>query len=64
MATGPGRRRYGTRLINGGIGQELGGTVHLDFAATGLRCALDVPLDQQDCFTSFHQVTAPPLARA
>lgn len=55
----PRRRGYGTRLINGGITHELGGQVHLDFAAAGLRCTLDVPLDAQDRFTSFRGGAAP-----
>ena len=49
----PPHRGYGTRLINGGISHELGGTVHLDFDVGGLRCTLEVPLDAQDRFTSF-----------
>jgi two-component sensor histidine kinase len=53
--TTPPRRGYGTRLINGGIGHELGGTVQLDFDAAGLRCTIDVPLDAQDRFTSFRE---------
>lgn len=52
----PQRRGYGTRLINGGVAHELGGTVHLDFRASGLRCMIDVPLDAQDRFTSFRDV--------
>jgi two-component sensor histidine kinase len=62
--TGPLRRGYGTRLINGGVGHELGGTVHLDFDVTGLRCTLDVPLDAQDRFTSFRQENGIPLSAA
>ncbi len=52
----PGRRGFGTRLITGGVGRELGGVVRLDFAAEGLHCTLDVPLDEQDRFTSFREV--------
>ena len=55
----PFRRGYGTRLIQGGVGHELGGTVHLAFEAAGLQCILDVPLDEQDRFTSFHQAKVP-----
>ncbi|TXM95083.1 HWE histidine kinase domain-containing protein [Methylobacterium sp. WL116] len=40
----PGRRGFGTRLINASIERELDGNVTLDFDRTGLRCALDVPL--------------------
>jgi two-component sensor histidine kinase len=60
--TGTPRRGYGTRLINGGVSHELGGTVHLDFDVRGLRCTLVVPLDAQDRFTSFREagkVSAP-----
>jgi len=33
--------------------------VRLDFDAAGLHCILDVPLDEQDRFTSFHQAKVP-----
>ena len=49
----PGKRGFGTRLITGGVSRELGGTVRLEFAVEGLRCTLDVPLDEPDRFTSF-----------
>ncbi|MCJ2066116.1 HAMP domain-containing protein [Methylobacterium sp. J-088] len=49
----PVRRGFGTRLITGGVGRELGGKVSLAFAPEGLRCSLDVPLDEPDRFTSF-----------
>ena len=52
----PGKRGFGTRLITGGVSRELGGTVRLEFAAEGLRCTLDVPLDGPDRFTSFSDV--------
>lgn len=52
----PSRRGFGTRLITGGVSRELGGVVRLDFAAEGLLCTLDVPLDQQDRFTSFREL--------
>jgi two-component sensor histidine kinase len=57
----PQRRGYGTRLINGGVAHELGGTVNLDFKASGLRCTLDVPLDALDRFTSFRDVGSLPV---
>ena len=61
----PGKRGFGTRLITGGIGKELGGLVRLDFAADGLRCSLDVPLDEPDRFTSFGGLAdARPAGRA
>ena len=64
MVTDPPRRGYGTRLINGGIGHELGGKVQLDFDVAGLRCTLDVPLDAQDRFTSFRRGDGIPLSAA
>jgi two-component sensor histidine kinase len=61
----PRRRGYGTRLINGGVTQELGGTVRLAFDPAGLRCTIDVPLDAQDRFTSFREAaSASPQWRA
>jgi two-component sensor histidine kinase len=52
----PGKRGFGTRLITGGVSRELGGIVQLEFASQGLRCSLDVPLDEPDRFTSFSEV--------
>lgn len=49
----PAARGFGTRLITGGVKRELGGSVTLAFEPTGLRCSLDVPLDEPDRFTSF-----------
>ena len=46
--TVPVRRGFGTRLIAGGIQRELGGTVELTFDPSGLRCCLDVPLQDQE----------------
>jgi two-component sensor histidine kinase len=61
----PRGRGYGTRLINGGVTQELGGTVRLAFDPAGLRCTIDVPLDAQDRFTSFREAaSASPQSRA
>ncbi|MHC2088962.1 HWE histidine kinase domain-containing protein [Methylobacterium sp. CM6244] len=62
--TVPHRRGFGTRLINGGISHELGGTVHLDFDAAGLSCVMDVPLDEQDRFTSFRKGSGQTLSAA
>ncbi len=42
----PSRRGFGTRLIAVNVERELGGTVALDFAVEGLRCAIVVPLPQ------------------
>jgi len=60
----PRRKGFGTRLINGGISHELGGTVHLDFDAAGLSCVMDVPLDEQDRFTSFRKGSGQSLSAA
>lgn len=40
----PTRRGFGSRLIERGLARELGGTVRIDFAPEGLRCAVEVPL--------------------
>jgi two-component sensor histidine kinase len=55
----PGRRGFGTRLITGGVSRELGGVVDLVFEPGGLRCSLDVPLDEPDRFTSFGAAADP-----
>ncbi|KQQ39270.1 histidine kinase [Methylobacterium sp. Leaf125] len=60
----PRRKGFGTRLINGGISHELGGTVHLDFDAAGLSCVMNVPLDEQDRFTSFRKGSGQSLSAA
>ena len=36
----PGRRGFGSRLIEGSIAAELGGGANLTYAATGLICAM------------------------
>lgn len=41
----PTRTGFGTRLIAGGVGRELDGTVDIAFDPSGLRCDLDVPLE-------------------
>jgi PAS domain S-box-containing protein len=40
----PGRRGFGTRLIEGSVAHELGGEAILSFDAPGLRCVLRFPL--------------------
>lgn len=42
--TPPGRRGFGTRMIENGLAAELQGNVVLEFARDGLRCAIDAPL--------------------
>jgi PAS domain S-box-containing protein len=39
----PERRGMGTRLLEGGLGGQLGGTVMLDFASAGLCCTIRLP---------------------
>ena len=43
--TEPERRGFGSRLIEGSVGAELGGRARLTFAPKGLRCAFDIPLE-------------------
>jgi PAS domain S-box-containing protein len=40
----PGRRGFGTRLIEQGLGADLGGKARLTFEPDGLRCAIDAAL--------------------
>ena len=40
----PTRRGFGTRLIAVSVERELDGEIDLDFAETGLRVTLDIPL--------------------
>ena len=40
----PGRRGFGSRLIEQGLARELKGDVRLVFAPTGLACLMDAPL--------------------
>jgi PAS domain S-box-containing protein len=41
----PGEPGYGTSIVRELIPYELGGTAHLDFAAIGLHCRLEIPAD-------------------
>src|SRR3569832_223628 len=43
--TAPARRGCGSRRIEGSIAAALGGSVRLTYAATGLTCALTMPLE-------------------
>jgi two-component sensor histidine kinase len=43
--TVPGRRGFGTRLIERQLAAEFGGAVSLDFRPTGVVCAIDAPLE-------------------
>jgi PAS domain S-box-containing protein len=42
----PSHSSYGTNLIRGLIPHELGGTVNLAFAPEGLRCDIEIPLNE------------------
>ena len=42
----PSRRGFGTRLIERGLSQQLGGSVRLRFALRGVVCEMDVPLPE------------------
>jgi two-component sensor histidine kinase len=44
IVTEPTHRGFGSTLINASIPYELGGTVALDFAPTGVRCTITLPL--------------------
>ena len=39
----PGRRGFGSRLIEQGLAREMNGTAQLDFEPSGLVCTIDVP---------------------
>lgn len=44
----PPRRGFGSRLIERGLAAEMGGEVRLEFAAEGLVCVVDAPLQPHD----------------
>ncbi|MGK7870949.1 hypothetical protein [Falsiroseomonas sp. E2-1-a20] len=39
----PVHQGFGTRMLRRGLASQIGGTVALDFARTGLRCRIDIP---------------------
>jgi PAS domain S-box-containing protein len=45
ILTPPTRRGFGSRLLERGIAAELGGTVRVNFAPTGLEAQIEIPLD-------------------
>lgn len=55
--TPPSRKGFGSRLIERGLALELDGEVELDFARSGLRCRIRVPLH------GAQQPAAPPVPR-
>jgi PAS domain S-box-containing protein len=44
LVSRPSRKGFGSRVIEGGLAQELGGTVHLDYRPAGLLCSMNVPV--------------------
>ena len=42
----PRKRGFGSRLIETGLAQDLGGKVRLEFAPDGVICAIEAPLDE------------------
>ena len=43
----PKRRGFGSRLIEGSIAAELGGSARLTYAASGLTCAMTMPMEME-----------------
>lgn len=43
----PGRKGFGSRLIEGGLAQDLDGEVHLDYDPAGLVCQITMPVPRQ-----------------
>ena len=41
----PGRRGFGSRLVERGLAGELGGSVQLNFEPTGVVCVIEAPMD-------------------
>jgi signal transduction histidine kinase/CheY-like chemotaxis protein len=44
--TAPRRRGFGSRLVEHGLAQDLGGRVRLEFAPEGVVCTIEAPLDE------------------
>jgi len=42
----PTRRGMGLRVIEGGLMHELGGSSRIEFAPSGVQCAIDIPMTQ------------------
>jgi two-component sensor histidine kinase len=56
----PKRHGFGTRFIEGSVASELQGKATLDFAAAGLRCTMDIPLDSATPHVEADSQAAPP----
>jgi two-component sensor histidine kinase len=46
LVTDPQQRGFGSKLIEGSIAAELGGTARLAFEPVGLRCEIVIPLEK------------------
>jgi two-component sensor histidine kinase len=42
----PGRRSFGSNMIEGALACDLGGTATIHFDPAGVRCVIDAPLDE------------------
>jgi hypothetical protein len=45
--TPPGRKGFGSRLIEGGLAQELDGEVRLDYEPAGVVCQIIMPVGRE-----------------
>ena len=43
LVTPPSRKGFGSRVIEHGLTEQLGGTVHLDYRPSGLLCTMKIP---------------------
>jgi two-component sensor histidine kinase len=43
----PGRRGFGSRVLEGTVAHQLGGSVRLDWRPGGLVCEMEVPLRRE-----------------
>jgi signal transduction histidine kinase/FixJ family two-component response regulator len=54
----PGKRGFGSRLIERGLAQDLGGQVRLEFGPQGVSCAIEAPLEEIEANIGIQQVGA------
>jgi len=52
LVTPPGRKGFGSRLIEGGLAQELGGEVHLYYEPAGMVCQISIPVPAEGWLVS------------
>ncbi len=50
--TPPGRKGFGSRLIERGLAQELSGEVRLDYEPAGVVCEIVMPVSQRGGWVS------------